>query len=71
MSGNSQLSSIHQRSRFRVIPSLTLRVTWKGQLLDSAKWAGLYVDFAKREKSKFREPKRKCLVRHHVGQAFS
>lgn len=24
-----------------------------------AKWAGLYVDFAKREKSKFREPKTK------------
>ena len=27
----------------------------------SAKWAGLYVDFAKREKSKFREPKRRLI----------
>jgi hypothetical protein len=55
----------------------------------SAKWAGLYVDSPKREKSKFHKAmfnryangvrahadgvgvKRKCLVRHLVGQAFS
>lgn len=39
-----------------------------------AKWAGLYVDFTKREKSKFREPKTKnawsdiLSARHFRGE---